>query len=251
MKTKARDLTVIADEVRSRIETVGDIIAIGGLLLEAKLQFRHGGFLPWVESEFDFSIRTAQNYMRAHKFATKNATVADLQLTPSALYALAEGQRYFSEETSRCRCVEYTADEIALVLKEAAEQRVTGDRAVEIIEADRLRKADAAKTEAAEQEPKDSEAQQQEAEAAAAQAAEAEATLDAGSELPPPEPSESQASPLDKAILTTFEEAIASLRSVMTKHASDFRSSYFTAAQLQTIAGFLQQVAVAKGAAVA
>ena len=103
--------------------------SIGGLLREAKLQLRHGKWLPWLTAEFDFSERTAQNYMRAHKFATKNETVADLQLTPTALYFLSEGQRYFNEETSRTRCAEYTADEIALVLKEAADLQASRHRA--------------------------------------------------------------------------------------------------------------------------
>jgi hypothetical protein len=251
-REKARDLAEIAADIRSRIETVGDIIAIGGLLREAKCQLRHGKFLPWLAAEFDFSERTAQNYMRAHKFATKNATVADLQLTPTALYALAEG--YFSMDSSEY-AAKVTADEVALVLKEAAEQRVTRERVEGIIFDERERKdaatrgfdsvADADAADAAADAVDAARRAKEEEEAARAEAA---AILDAGSELPSPEPTAEQPTPREQANLTTFEEAIKALRSVMTKPASEFKPTYISAADLQTIAGFLQQVAAAKGA---
>jgi hypothetical protein len=253
-RAQARDLTLIADEIRARIETVGDIIAIGGLLREAKIQFRHGGFLPWLKSEFDFSVRTAQNYMRAHRFATKNATVAHLKLTPTGLYALAEG--YFSAD------YKYTADEVALVLEEATEKRVTGTRAVEIVEAEIERKNAAEYEKVARKLAEEGEGAEEttelvtvdtpeltEAKAlAAAQAAEAAALLEAGSEVPPPE-SAPQSSPRKAAILTTFEGAIKALHSVKTKPMSEFKKTNFTAPELQIIVEFLQQVTAVKGAA--
>lgn len=252
MKTITRDLAVIAADIRERIETVGDIIAIGGLLREAKLQLRHGAFGPWLASEFDFSERTAQNYMRAHKFAGKNATVADLKLTPSALYYLAEG--YFEADDYDGK---YPADQVALVLKEAAEKRVTRQRVEEIMAA----AAEASYAQewglAEEESPAPDTgalASETTGEAEAepltdAQKAEAAAILDGGSELLPPTPSPTpQATPRKTAILTTFEDAIKALQSVVTKPASQFKPTFISATDLQTIADFLRQVAAVKGA---
>jgi Protein of unknown function (DUF3102) len=200
MKTQARDLAEIADDIRSRI--VGDAIAIGGLLREAKLQLRRGKFLPWVESEFEFSIRTAQNYMKAHRLATKYATVAYSKLTPTALYTLADG--YFNAGDK------FSADEVGLVLNEAAEQRVTRARVWEIICDEQHRKAALARgfnsvaeadaADAAEAEAANAAEAEAEVKAEEAARAELEATLAAGSELPPPEPTP-QTSSLDQAIL--------------------------------------------------
>jgi hypothetical protein len=58
------------------------------LLLEAKEQLEHGEWLPWLETYFGKSVRTAQNYMDAARFAIKYATVAHLMLRPTALYVL-------------------------------------------------------------------------------------------------------------------------------------------------------------------
>jgi hypothetical protein len=211
------------------------------LLREARLQLRHGAFLPWIKAEFDFSIRTAQNYTRAHKFAAKNATVAHLetsQLTPTALYHLSEVLFEYGWKESK--------NALALVLKEASEKRVTRDRAEEIIQTEWDREL------AEEPEPnpaplvgeEDVEAES-ESEEVSPETIEAEAIIAAGSELPPPTPTP-QSSPLDRAVLTTFEEAIQSLKGVMTKPALEFKPSYFTAADLTTVAEFLKEVATMK-----
>ena len=65
-----------------------DVINIGNLLLEAKEQLKHGEWLPWLKANFGSSIRSAQNYMAAARFAAKYATVAHLRLRPTALYLL-------------------------------------------------------------------------------------------------------------------------------------------------------------------
>ena len=88
-----RTLATIAEEIRARTETIADVIEIGRLLIEAKGQAEHGEWLPWLEREFDFSDRTAENYMAAHRFAEKFETVSNLKLTLSALYFLARCDR--------------------------------------------------------------------------------------------------------------------------------------------------------------
>jgi hypothetical protein len=77
MKNVKRSLNEIADAIRSRAESLADIIAIGGNLLEAKRQLtKHGEWLPWLEREFNFSERTAQNYIKAHKFVAQTKAKA-------------------------------------------------------------------------------------------------------------------------------------------------------------------------------
>lgn len=59
--------------------SVNKAIRIGQLLSEQKKEMQHGDFLPWLESNFEMSERTAQNYMRLFYYRDKTAKVADLQ----------------------------------------------------------------------------------------------------------------------------------------------------------------------------
>ena len=66
--------TRIRQGVKSTVEAICDI---GVQLCGAKQMLGHGQFVQWVESECGFSLRSAQNYMRASEFAAdKYATVA-------------------------------------------------------------------------------------------------------------------------------------------------------------------------------
>ena len=48
-------------------QTLEAAIAIGGLLLRAKEQVKHGDWNDWVETNCDFSTRTASGYMRMYR----------------------------------------------------------------------------------------------------------------------------------------------------------------------------------------
>jgi hypothetical protein len=64
------------------------IIEIGRELIAAKAEVAHGGWLDWIDSEFGWKERTAENYMLV---ARKFASVADftgLTIDATALYAL-------------------------------------------------------------------------------------------------------------------------------------------------------------------
>lgn len=68
--------------------TIECIIQIGEHLVEVKNKLQHGQFSDWVQSECRFTLRTAENYIRAAAFAKgKNETVA--LLPPSVVYKLA------------------------------------------------------------------------------------------------------------------------------------------------------------------
>jgi hypothetical protein len=96
-----RNLTTIAAEILDRTQSIADVIEIGALLIEAQDLIPHGEWLPWVEDALDFSERSAQNYMAAHRFSLKYATVADLKLTLGALYELASSTSYKDAEIKK------------------------------------------------------------------------------------------------------------------------------------------------------
>src|SRR4051812_14978208 len=73
-----------------------DIIAIGETLIEVKQRLGHGRFGAWIEAEFQWTERTARSFMAVseafkpftEKDLAKSATVADLDISSRALYAL-------------------------------------------------------------------------------------------------------------------------------------------------------------------
>lgn len=71
--------------------TAADIVDIGLKLIEVKSLLGHGNFGVWLESEFGWSYRAAARFMQVAG-AFKSANLADLDIAPSALYALASGE---------------------------------------------------------------------------------------------------------------------------------------------------------------
>jgi Protein of unknown function (DUF3102) len=76
------------DRIRHQVKAAATaIVWIGRDLTAVKQMLEHGQFVRWVDSECGFSIRTAQNYMRAAEFLEgKSASVA--LLPPATLYRL-------------------------------------------------------------------------------------------------------------------------------------------------------------------
>ena len=75
-------------EIRDRIKrTREDIIEIGERLIEVKERLGHGRFGEWLKTEFDWTDRTALNFMNVAE-AFKSEKFSDLNIAPSALYAL-------------------------------------------------------------------------------------------------------------------------------------------------------------------
>ena len=87
-KTEDQFLRALADQVRKHSRSSSkSIIAIGEALLDAKQHLGHGKFGTWVMAECGFTIRTAQNFMRAAELTDKSEIVS--LLNPAALYRLA------------------------------------------------------------------------------------------------------------------------------------------------------------------
>jgi hypothetical protein len=80
--------TRIHTEIKNTAESA---LAIGRELnVVKKKTLPHGAFQAWVESECGFSLRTAQNYMRAARLVSKNANFARLPL--NTLYRMGVGE---------------------------------------------------------------------------------------------------------------------------------------------------------------
>lgn len=84
----AAEAVEVARRIKGRTRRIGqEIIEIGRDLILIKDRVGHGNFLPWLEAEFGWSERTAQNYIQsAQAFGEKSATVADLP--PTIIYNL-------------------------------------------------------------------------------------------------------------------------------------------------------------------
>ena len=83
------ELKAEAASIRAQVKfTVLTIIKTGQALTAVKGKLEHGQFSAWVEAECGFTLRTAENYIRAAAFAEgKSETVA--LLPPAVLYKLA------------------------------------------------------------------------------------------------------------------------------------------------------------------
>ena len=205
--------------VALRQETA-NIIFIGDLLIESRKLFadEHGEWLPWLEENFDRSERSAHRYVAAAEYvAAKSATVADFtNLAPTVLYELAAD--------------DYSVEEEAAILAATHEGRVDQTRASAIcMQLIRLRQPPALPS------PSDAD---HEAVAAAAEYSEFIATPDG----PPPAVPPAVPSATPDLTLRAFDQAVSTLKQLMTKPAARFAGSIH-AGDLENIESFIHAVA--------
>jgi hypothetical protein len=81
-------------------KTTEAIIVIGRDLIAAKKILGHGRFVPWVEVECGFSVRSAQNYMAISRLSIKNACVAHLPIQLTLRLARTRGRFEFLDRIS-------------------------------------------------------------------------------------------------------------------------------------------------------
>jgi hypothetical protein len=123
-----RALSAIVDEIHVALKReTADVIVIGGLLIEAKAQLKHGQWYSWLEKEFSLSRQSADRYIKVNKFASKTPSVGDLKLQVSALYVLADVGGYGSAYSKP------GPKEIEAILLEAKDRWVGEARAKDII----------------------------------------------------------------------------------------------------------------------
>lgn len=90
-----RDIETITSEILKLKQDAGSaILGIGQRLMEAKAMLSHGEWLPWLEDRVDFSVRTANNFMRLAKEWTNSQALANLGATKAlTLLALPPEER--------------------------------------------------------------------------------------------------------------------------------------------------------------
>ena len=83
------DLAVVAGSIHARLASMPkNVFKIGYDLLRAKKLLGHGNFWNWVETEFTWSTRTAQNFMNvASRLGSKSESLSHLGM--ETLYKLA------------------------------------------------------------------------------------------------------------------------------------------------------------------
>lgn len=229
---KAAERKTELDRLAARLRTAlrrdaKNNIEIGNILIEIRKHLQHGEWQPWLAENFDLSIRTAQNYLAAAEYvARKSETVADFgNLSPSVLYALAGG--------------DYTAEEEAAILAATHEGRVDEDAASAICEA--LAPTDDDDAEDADDSGEDG--GDDAAELPAAEDPEIAAMLDGP---PPAVPPPAPPPPQPDFALREFDQAISTLKRLMTKPCVQFTTSAHDVNDLEHVQSFIDAVAKAK-----
>ena len=90
-QASSEKLAATAARIRAlRKGLIADVIEIGQLLSECKASLVHGQWIRWLNREFQWSERTARNFMTAYELAKdKSANFADFNLDISSIYLLA------------------------------------------------------------------------------------------------------------------------------------------------------------------
>lgn len=121
-----------AQRIRALIR--GNIIEIGRELIAAKAEIDHGKWLSWLEDEFDWTSKTAENYMNVTREFGSLSNLGELPITVEALYLLSTKsvpQKVRDEAIARTSGGER-------ITKEVAQQMVRGLAEPEQIEQEAL-----------------------------------------------------------------------------------------------------------------
>nr|WP_267871695.1 DUF3102 domain-containing protein [Nostoc sp. CHAB 5715] len=77
-------------EIKERLRrSAQDIWEIGQKLADVRSRLKHGEFETWLKAEFDWSRRTAYNFINVYEAFTERANLAQINIATSALYLLA------------------------------------------------------------------------------------------------------------------------------------------------------------------
>lgn len=80
-------LDVKAEQIRAVASSA--VIEIGRHLIEVKARVGRGHFLDWIQQQFQWSDKSAENYMRVAQHFGNSKELSNLPVTREALYLLA------------------------------------------------------------------------------------------------------------------------------------------------------------------
>jgi hypothetical protein len=215
-RCKTTELDRIATQLRTMLRRdTTSVIEKGKLLLRSRELLADERWQKWLAKNFDLSYRTAHRYVSAAKYvAAKSDTVSHFaNLSPTVLYRLAEGG-HFDERVE------------AAILAEARKRRVDEDAMWAICDA--LAPPDDAD---------DQEAGDDDTEAAVTEDPEITAIVDGP---PPAVPPPAPIPPPTDFALRDFDQAVSTLKRLMTKRAAQFAGSAHSGNDLENVASFIQ-----------
>ena len=77
-------------EIQERLQrSAQDIWEIGQRIADVRDELKHGQFEAWLKAEFNWSRRTAYNFINVYETFGERANLAQLDIASSALYLLA------------------------------------------------------------------------------------------------------------------------------------------------------------------
>lgn len=132
-----RDIETITAEILTLKQNAGDaIIGIGQRLIEAKEMLPHGAWLPWLEDRVEFSVSSANRFMRLAREWTNSAALTNLGAT-KALTLLAlppeEREQFISEHHTvngeEKTVIDMTSRELEQAVRERDEARLAAEAA--------------------------------------------------------------------------------------------------------------------------
>ncbi len=134
---ETRDIETITAEIIHLKQDAGNaILGIGDRLIEAKAMLSHGEWLPWLEDRVEFSVRTANNFMRLSREWRNSQALANLGAT-KALTLLAlppeERETFMAEnhmvDGEEKTVIDMTSRELEKAIRERDEARQAAESA--------------------------------------------------------------------------------------------------------------------------
>ncbi len=135
-----------------KAQTAQNIIEIGKRLIEAKQQLQHGEWLPWLRNKIEFSVNSADNFMKIARQYSNSQPVGNLTYTKLlALLQVPDAEREeFLQETHLIDGQEKTVSEMSKrELQQAIKERDEAQLTARLIR-ERFDKAEKAAAEARE-----------------------------------------------------------------------------------------------------
>jgi DUF3102 family protein len=85
---------------RSIVSSVDAAIEIGHILTEVRSKLAHGSWLPWLETNIEFSRQTADNYIRLFDNRDKLLNVGNLRLSEAYRLLAGESEKHTTNGSS-------------------------------------------------------------------------------------------------------------------------------------------------------